>query len=236
MADDDDPFLGCPLTDKEQVKLLNQDGICAQLSSIDVSHEPLLFLAAMKEHDHMSCALMAMGSVSIDDSVCELFEANLSNMLATAFATIVAVLAGKTKGISAEHLSKVWSILHDNAARTLKVTTQHLRYNADLSLSRNFGTNDRAVWYKKLKSCFFSDTLFVTGKAKSSQGNVCAQLFVSDKGVIVIYPMQNQCDYFLALWQFAKDVGAPEVLVCDPHPTQTQRKVKEFLYPNWDNS
>jgi hypothetical protein len=40
--------------------------------------------------------------------------------------------------------------------------------------------------------------------------------------------MQHQRDYFLALRQFAKEVGAPEILVCDPHPTQTQRKVKEF--------
>jgi hypothetical protein len=106
MADNDDSFLGCPLTDNEQVKL-NQDGICAQLSSINVSHEPLLFLVAMKERAHMSHALMAMGSVSIDDSPCELFEANLSNMLAKAFATIAAVMEEKTKGISTEHLSKV---------------------------------------------------------------------------------------------------------------------------------
>ena len=40
--------------------------------------------------------------------------------------------------------------------------------------------------------------------------------------------MQHQRDYFLALRQFAKEVGAPEALVCNPHPTQTQRKVKEF--------
>ncbi len=39
---DNNPFLGCPLTDDEQVKL-NQGGIRAQLSSIDSSHEPLLF-------------------------------------------------------------------------------------------------------------------------------------------------------------------------------------------------
>jgi hypothetical protein len=122
----------------------------------------------------------------------------------------------------------VWSIPHDNAACTVKVTTQCLRHDADLSLSHNFGTNDRAVRYKKLKSCFFSDTHFVTGKAKSSRGNICAHLFVSDKGFVAIYLMQNQRDYFLALRQFAKDLGVPEVLACNPHPTQMQRKVKEF--------
>ncbi len=103
MADDDDPYMGCPMTD-DDVVMLNQDGIRAQLSSIDASHEPLLFLAAINEHTHMSHALMAMGSMSIDDSACDLFEANLSSMLATAFATIAAVLAGKSKVISAEKM------------------------------------------------------------------------------------------------------------------------------------
>jgi hypothetical protein len=68
----------------------------------------------------MSHLSMAMGSVSIDDSACDLFKATLSCMLATAFATIAAVLAGKLKGISAEHLSKVWSIPHEDAAHILK--------------------------------------------------------------------------------------------------------------------
>jgi len=40
--------------------------------------------------------------------------------------------------------------------------------------------------------------------------------------------MKSQQDYFLALKQFAKDVGAPDVLVCDPHPAQTKQEVREF--------
>jgi hypothetical protein len=84
------------------------------------------------------------------------------------------------------------------------------------------------VRYCHIKLCFYTDTLFVTGKAKSSRGNICDQLFVLDKGYVAIYPMKNQQDYFLALKHIAKDVGAPDVLVCDPHPTQRQSKVKEF--------
>ncbi len=83
----------------------------------------------------MSHASMAMGSVSIDDSACDLLKANLSCMLATAFATIAAVSAGKLKGISTDHLSKVWSIPHEDAARILQVTTQRLHHDADSSLS-----------------------------------------------------------------------------------------------------
>ncbi len=58
----------------------------------------------------------------------------------------------------------------------------------------------------------------MTGKAKSSCVNICAQTFVSDKGFVAIYPIKKQADYFFALKQFAKVVSAPDVLVCDPHP------------------
>jgi hypothetical protein len=40
--------------------------------------------------------------------------------------------------------------------------------------------------------------------------------------------MKRQQDYVLALKQFAKDVDAPDVLVCDPHPAQTKQEVREF--------
>jgi hypothetical protein len=108
------------------------------------------------------------------------------------------------------------------------VTSQLLSHDPDLSLSCNVGTNDRAVRYKKIKSYFNSDTLFVMGNAKSSQGNTCGQLFVSDKRFVALYLMKRQADYFLALKQFAKDVGVPDVLVYDPHPAQTKREVQNF--------
>ena len=40
--------------------------------------------------------------------------------------------------------------------------------------------------------------------------------------------MKLQRDYPEALRQFAKDVGAPEILVCDPHPSQESFEVKNF--------
>ncbi len=49
IADDDDPLMGCLLVTDDDVVKLNQDGIRAQLSSIDASHEPLLFPAAINE-------------------------------------------------------------------------------------------------------------------------------------------------------------------------------------------
>ena len=178
----------------------------------------------------MSHVSMAVGSVSIDDSACNIFEASLSAQLDTAFATIAAVSAGRSNGVNVEHLAKVWCIPHDEAAQTLKATTQSFRHDPDSSLSRNVGTNDHAVRYRKLKNFFFSDTLFMTGTVKSSRGNICAQLFVSDKGFVAICPMKKQSDYFLALKQFAKDVGAPDNLVCDPHPAQTNERYGNFVH------
>jgi hypothetical protein len=42
--------------------------------------------------------------------------------------------------------------------------------------------------------------------------------------------MKDQRSYFAALRVFAKEVGAPEVLVCNLHPTQKKRKVKDFCF------
>jgi hypothetical protein len=87
-------------------------------------------------------------------------------------------------------------IPHDEAACTLQVTSQRLRTDIDSSLSINIGTKDRVVRYHNIKLCFYTDTLFVTGATKSSRGNICAHLFVLDKGYVAIYPMQHQQDYF----------------------------------------
>ena len=54
------------------------------------------------------------------------------------------------------------------------------------------------------------------------------QLFVSDKGFVKVYPMTKESDYPKALKMFAKDVGAPDVLVADPHPSNKSKDVKAF--------
>ena len=44
-----------------------------------------------------------------------------------------------------------------------------------------------------------------------------------------MYPMRTQSEYMSALKQFSKDVGVPNVLICDSHPSQKARDVKQFL-------
>ena len=123
---------------------------------------------------------MAMGSMTVDDAACGVFEARVFS------SDVSAIAAGRSKGVTAEHLVKIWRIHYDDAARTLEVTTQRIRQDPDSSLSRNARTNDRAVRYRRISSKFFTDTLFATKMAKSLRGNTCAQIFVSDKNYSII--------------------------------------------------
>ena len=74
------------------------------------------------------------------------------------------------------------------------------------------------------------DTFFATKKGgKSSRGNTCCQLFVTDKGFVHLVPMRKKSDVLNALKQFAKEIGAPEAIVCDAAGKQTSIELKRFL-------
>jgi hypothetical protein len=103
-------------------------------------------------------------------------------------ATIKATMAGRPNGVTAKHLSKVWKIDVGTAKQTIEVTTQFRQHEADASLSRNYSTNDR-------NSHFFTDTFFVTKKAKSQRGNNCMQLFVFDKGYVYVVPLKSKSEF-----------------------------------------
>jgi hypothetical protein len=178
---------------------------------------------------------MSLGSTTADDSACEVFKSkcpinDLTSSLT--FPVIASMSAGRSQGVSPEHLSKIWRIPFDDAVKTLAMTTQLIQQSPNSTLSRSAGTNDRAVSYRKLKSKFFTDTMFATKKARSLRGNTCCQVFVSNCDFISLYPMQQESEYPLALKQFAKEVGAPDVLVCDCFKTQNQREVK-LLCTRW---
>ena len=93
--------------------------ICVKLASLGVNYELLCFATRVTENARVSHAAMVFGSVSMDDAACDIFQKQLLEVLANAFATIHAVSVGRSKGVSAEHLAKVWCIPHDDAARTL---------------------------------------------------------------------------------------------------------------------
>ena len=72
--------------------------------------------------------------------------------------------AGKSRGVDPKHLSKIWRISHEDAQRTIDVTTQTSIQTDDPALSKNYSTNDRMLRYKRIKDLFFMDTFFATKK------------------------------------------------------------------------
>ena len=69
----------------------------------------------------------------------------------------------------AKHRSKIWRISHEDAQRTIDVTTQMSTQTDDPTLSRNYSTNDRMLRYKRIKDLFFfMDTFFATKKGGQS--------------------------------------------------------------------
>ena len=89
-------------------------------------------------------------------------EALLDNFMAST------AQAGKTRGVDPKHLSKIWRISHEDAQRTIDVTTQTSTRTDDPTLSRNYSTNDRMLRYKRIKEFFFMDTFFATKKGGQS--------------------------------------------------------------------
>jgi hypothetical protein len=160
---------------------------------------------------------IAAGSLTADITGDNLFYDSLEAMINTAAATL-STLASNPKGVSADRMSKIWRISQEEA---------------EFTLAREVGTGDRALRYKRyIGTVFYTDTLYVTGEAKSMRGFKYAQVSVSDKGFIHVHFMTalNQGAYREVLRGFCNEVGVPATLVCDPHATQKSAAARKFLY------
>ena len=186
------------------------------------------FASAINQRAVSSKFAISIGSVSsYRNETSDLFDLGLSRTDLYE-SEVHSMQASKSSKVTPELLSKIWHIKPDLAKKTLSQTTQLYRQGADNDLSRQLSTNDRMIRYKRINSKFFTDTLFVTKKGKSSRGNTCAQLFVSDKGYVAIYPMKRKGDYVNALHLFCKEIGVPMTLLVDPSGEQTSKEARKF--------
>jgi hypothetical protein len=112
----------------------------------------------------------------------DVIESEIDDFMAAAIDTF-------ERGVTPEHLSKVWRISFEDAKRTIDTTSQLSVTPKDPILSKNYGTNDRMLRYKRIKGYFFMDTFFATNHGgKSSRGHTCCQLFVTDTGFVYVVP------------------------------------------------
>ena len=72
--------------------------------------------------------------------------------------------ASRPRGVTPEHLSKIWRISQEDTRRTINMTTQTSVRMQDPTLSCNYGTNDCMLRYKRIQDYFFMDTFFATKK------------------------------------------------------------------------
>ena len=142
-------------------------------------------------------------------------------------ASVNAISADPLTGVSPKLLSKLWCVPENLAKDAIAQSTQLCRHNADNYMSRNISTNDRMLRYRRLQSVFFTDTMFAL-KHRSTRGNVCCQIFVSDKGFVAVYPMKSQKEFPTALHWFCKQVGVPDSLVADGHKSLQSGEVRRF--------
>lgn len=192
-------------------------------------NDSLAFADALNTSAEISKLCMSLGSTTLSSHDKELFVQSIPD-IANDFRARVHATTSTPSTVAADFLSKIWNISNDQASKAIKQNTHLFRQGADNDLSRQYSTNDRMLRYKRIESQFFTDTFFVTKKGKSTRGNTCAQIFVSDKGYVSIYPMSSKSQFPDALQMFCKEVGVPTTLVVDPSGEQTSRQVRRFCH------
>ena len=115
-----------------------------------------------------------------------------------------------------ERLMKAWRIDKKTALKTIRATTQRYKRKRDPKMTRNSSTHDKATRYHRINDHLFMDTMFATSKGgKSVRGNICAQIFTTDRGFIAAYPLQSKSQVKQAIRLFCKEVGVPSTFIGD---------------------
>ena len=216
--DTDGIMLGAHPRDGDSAFLTDDDFMQAGIADLSACFNEELLCKAVNDRTVKGKLAMEAGSIFIDDFLNDedfVFESSAAH-------------AETPKGVTAAQLSKVWCISEEDAKRTLDVTSQLIKQDADTSLARRFGTNDRSLRYRRINSFFYSDT-FYSKKVISLRGFSMMQLFVSDKGFVKVYGMKSESQFPDALKLFCKEVGAPKAIIVDPYSAQKSEKVKQFL-------
>ena len=116
--------------------------------------------------------------------------------------------------VDAQQLSKNWGIGLEAAKRTVEATTQlAVRDFTHTTGGRRLKPSHWVLNQKRLDCEVYTDTMF--GKCKSLRGNTCAQIFATAFHFAAVFAMESKKNAHLALDDFFKHVGIPQILVPD---------------------
>ena len=122
--------------------------------------------------------------------------------------------------VTPEDLSERWCISLNQAASTIKRTTQNFLRSAILPIARRYRA-DRMFQRKTLVGDWSTDTL--DGRIVSLNGNKYAQVFANKSYFAKIYPMDSKSKCGEALKIFCQEFGVPERLTFDGSKEQTKK-------------
>ena len=120
--------------------------------------------------------------------------------------------AERKQNVSAADISKRWFIGLQQAAKTIKATTQRLLWSAILPLARRYRA-DRMYERPRFRVVIYTDTL--NGRVTSLDGNKYAQVFATTYFFATVYPMDTKAKAGDALKEFILDFGVPDKIVMD---------------------
>ncbi len=95
------------------------------------------------------------------------------------------------------------------------------------TLSQQFPTNDRMLWYKCVLHTMFSDMLFA--RSVSQQGNNMAQVYATSFGWARAHPMKHKGDAHETLSLVFQRDGVPSTMVIDDSKEQTKGEFRQKL-------
>ena len=121
-----------------QYWLLVEDVIRAHVASTDARLDGKLLDADLSDRMEFSKFAMEIGSMTANSGSCELIEADIEAAVSQTQAEIGSTTAGHPKGVTAEMISKIWTIPHDMAEKTLRVMSQ-LNRQVEKIVSEEFG-------------------------------------------------------------------------------------------------
>ena len=111
---------------------------------------------------------------------------------------------------------EIWVVSEELTSKYIEKSTQLCKHNSDNSLSRKFSTINIMLRYRRINSVFFTDTLLAQ-TTPSTCGNKYAHIYISEKGLVMIYLMKYQSEFNDTLHCFCKDIRVPVYLVMDGH-------------------
>jgi len=105
------------------------------------------------------------------------------------------------------------------AKRTIEATTQRCVRSTEVpTLNCRFKTNDRMLRYSRVLCNVFMDTFCTSGKVGPlTRENTSCQLFTTEFGHLFVVPLPSKTGVSIkaALKRYFKDVGVPQMMICD---------------------